>query len=135
VPRAAWPLVYGGPVVEISLALPATGQRVTRTLLADTGAGAAHTGMDLVLSEEDRLRYRAGNAGTLRLGGAFTGGFPAFWVHTSVPANGFSRLCLAVAVPAARLPDGLQGIACFRFLNRFSYGNFGVADQFGLELP
>jgi hypothetical protein len=29
----------------------------------------------------------------------------------------------------------LEGIACFRFLNRFTYGNFAGADQFGLELP
>jgi hypothetical protein len=32
-------------------------------------------------------------------------------------------------------PRQLQGIACFRFLNRFTYGNFGDADLFGLETP
>jgi hypothetical protein len=26
-----------------------------------------------------------------------------------------------------------DGIACFRFLNRFTYGNFGDPGQFGLE--
>ncbi len=27
-----------------------------------------------------------------------------------------------------------DGIACFRFLNRFTYGNFGDRNGFGLEL-
>ena len=31
------------------------------------------------------------------------------------------------------VPRGLDGLACFRFLNRFSYGNFGDPGQFGLE--
>ena len=38
----------------------------------------------------------------------------------------------AVGVPS--LPAGLEGMACFRFLCRFTYGNFGRSDQFGLEL-
>jgi hypothetical protein len=37
----------------------------------------------------------------------------------------------AVGVPNA--PKGLDGIAGFRFLNRFTYGNFGNALEFGLE--
>jgi hypothetical protein len=36
----------------------------------------------------------------------------------------------AVGVPTA--PPGLDGIACFRFLNRFTYGNFGNPNEFGL---
>jgi hypothetical protein len=35
-------------------------------------------------------------------------------------------------VPA--YPVGFGGIACFRFLNRFTYGNFGDPNQFGLEI-
>jgi hypothetical protein len=31
-------------------------------------------------------------------------------------------------------PTGFDGIACFRFLNRFTYGNFGAATHFGLEV-
>jgi hypothetical protein len=38
---------------------------------------------------------------------------------------------LAVAVPV--VPEGFQGTAGFRFLNRFDYGNFGNPAQFGLE--
>jgi hypothetical protein len=46
-----------------------------------------------------------------------------------------SRLGFAEAVPVVgvpRVPDGFDGIACFKFLNRFHYGNFGDADHFGL---
>jgi len=44
-----WRLVRGRPVVEIALSVPATGQQAVRTLLADTGAGSALMGMDLIL--------------------------------------------------------------------------------------
>jgi hypothetical protein len=91
--------------------------------------------MDLVLTESDRRQFSAGQEGTLRLGSAFTARFLSFWVPISIPALGFRALCIAVAVPSSRFPVQLQGIACFRFLNRFTYGNFGETDQFGLELP
>jgi hypothetical protein len=89
--------------------------------------------MDLILSDADGRRFGVGSAGTLRLGGAFTGRFPAIWVTVSIATLGFSGLCIAVAVPSSLLPFQLQGIACFRFLNQFTYGNFGDQDQFGLE--
>jgi hypothetical protein len=38
-----------------------------------------------------------------------------------------------VAVGVQTPPTGFDGIACFRFLNRFTYGNFGSSTQFGLE--
>jgi hypothetical protein len=31
-------------------------------------------------------------------------------------------------------PPDFDGIACFRFLNRFTYGNFGDKNAFGLEI-
>jgi hypothetical protein len=37
----------------------------------------------------------------------------------------------AVGVPA--VPPGFDGLVCFSFLNRFTYGNFGDPSQFGLE--
>jgi hypothetical protein len=89
--------------------------------------------MELILSEADRRHFSVGSAGTLRLGGAFTGNFPAFWVTVSIPGLGFSDLCIAVAVSASALPHQLRGIACFRFLDRFTYGNFADPDLFGLE--
>jgi hypothetical protein len=89
--------------------------------------------MDLILSEADRRRFSVGSEGTLRLGGAFTGSFPTFWIPVSIPGAGFSSFCVAVAAPSLQLPRQLHGIACFRFLNQFTYGNFGDPDRFGLE--
>jgi hypothetical protein len=133
VPREVSRHVRGRPVVEISLVSPSNSSHSLRVLLADTGAGSARSGMELVLSEADQRQFSVGHAGALRLGGAFTGSYPAFWVTVSIPSLGFSDLCMAVAVPPSQLPRQLQGIACFRFLNRFTYGNFGDPDQFGLE--
>ena len=131
-PRTTWSLVRGRPVIEISLVSP-DGSQDSRLLLADTGAGSALAGMELVLSDADARRFSAGSAGTLRLGGAFSGEFPAHWFHASIPALAWAEFCLAVVIPGSLLPSELQGIACFRFLNRFSYGNFGDPDRFGLE--
>ncbi len=44
---------------------------------------------------------------------------------------GFDAVVQVAAVPAN--PQGFDGIAGFRFLNRFSYGNFGNRAEFGLE--
>jgi hypothetical protein len=41
------------------------------------------------------------------------------------------RQVRAAAVPA--FPAGFDGVAGFRFLNRFTYGNFGDPTRFGLE--
>lgn len=48
-----------------------------------------------------------------------------------MPALGFARKVRVVGVPS--VPAGFDGIACFGFLNRFHYGNFGDPGQFGLE--
>jgi hypothetical protein len=37
-------------------------------------------------------------------------------------------------VGVAQLPQGFDGIACFKFLNKFRYGNFGDPCCFGLDL-
>lgn len=66
------------------------------------------------------------------LSGAYAGSFPIYLVRVGLITLGFDRYVPAVAVPAA--PAGFDGIACFRFLNRFSYGNFGDAGQFGSEI-
>jgi hypothetical protein len=44
---------------------------------------------------------------------------------------GFDHQVNAVGVPT--ISPGLGGIACFRFLNQFTCGNFGDPKQFGLE--
>jgi hypothetical protein len=91
--------------------------------------------MDLIVSDVDGGPFGRGPAGTVLLGGAYSGRFPAYWVEVTVPGIGFGGPCVAVAVPVGSLPQQLQGIACFHFLNRFTYGNFGDPDRFGLEVP
>src|SRR5437879_3109927 len=50
---------------------------------------------------------------------------------SSFPALGFAKYLRVVGVLS--VPPGLDGIACFSFLNRFHYGNFGDPGLFGLE--
>jgi hypothetical protein len=69
------------------------------------------------------------------LGGAIPGWFPLYVLDVEIPALAVVRRVFVVAVPAAQLPSGLNGIAAFRFLNSFTYGNFGDPNQFGLETP
>jgi hypothetical protein len=52
-------------------------------------------------------------------------------IRAEIPALGFRKALWAVAVSSP--PSGFDGTACFRFLNQFTYGNFGDAKQFGLE--
>ena len=111
-PSATWSLVQGRPVVELRLSLPGAGRETARTLLADTGAGSAGAGMELILSEDDRQQFRLGSAGTLHLGGAFTGGFSAFWVQASVRGTGFSSIRpLPAETDEAIAPMGPRGNA------------------------
>jgi len=130
-PRGQWKLVRGRPVLPILLVL-AQGQRVTRNLLADTGAGAMRVGFELVLEESDCFSSGGIPAQSVVLGGAYSGSFPVYVVRVEIPELAFSHNVRAVAVPAA--PAGLGALACFRFLNRFSYGNFGDPTRFGLEI-
>ena len=46
---------------------------------------------------------------------------------------GFDQIVRVIGVPSP--PNGFEGIACFRFLNRFNFGNFANPEQFGLEMP
>jgi hypothetical protein len=130
-PRALWPLVQGRPTVEVVLTLSAGGQPWRRTLLADTGAGSAGAVFELILEEADCLLCGNALALSVRLRGAYPGHFPTYMVRVQLPALGFDQDVRAVGVPAG--PRGLHGIACFPFLNRFTYGNFGDATRFGLE--
>jgi hypothetical protein len=66
------------------------------------------------------------------LGGAYLGSFPVYVVRLQIPTLSFDHYIRAAAVPAC--PAGFNGIAGFRFLNRFTYGNFGDPGQFGLEV-
>jgi hypothetical protein len=48
-----------------------------------------------------------------------------------VPGLGSAQDVLVVGIAAP--PVGFDGVACFRFLNQFTYDNFGDPLQFGLE--
>jgi hypothetical protein len=130
-PRVQWPLAHGRPRVEVVLALALGGQPYPRTLLADTGAGSRTAGIDLILDEDDCLLCGGVRFPSVMLGGAYAGSFPVYELGVQIPALAFDHAVRAVGVTST--PAGFDGIACFAFLDRFTYGNFGDPSQFGLE--
>jgi hypothetical protein len=108
-----------------------TGQPFPRALLADTGAGSQRVDFDLILLERDCLLCKTVPQPAVSLRGAFVGPLPAYVLRVQIPGLGFDQDLRVVGAPSA--PAGFDGIACFRFLNRFTYGNFGDPGQFGLE--
>lgn len=132
-PRICWPLQAGCPIIQMTLTRSDGTQAITRTLLADTGAGSLSAPFELVLSTSDCQQFRWRPLGTVRLGGAFAGAFPVYSLRVEIPALQWVRVVAAVAVPIASLPSALDGIAGFRFLNSFTYGNFSNPSQFCLE--
>jgi len=130
-PRALWPLHHGRPCIEVVLTLTASGQNMSRVLLADTGAGTVQSPFQLVLDEDDCLLCGGFSYVSVTIRGAYSGAFPMYDLPVRIPALGFDEAHRVAAV--ANPPAGFDGIACFNFLNRFTYGNFGDAGQFGLE--
>jgi hypothetical protein len=130
-PRMLWPLRHGRPCVQVVLTLTSSGQPVPRNLLADTGAGSRTAPFHLILDEDDCILCGGNPLQPVQLGGAYAGSFPAYGISVRLPALGFDQNLRAVGVPSA--PVGFDGIACFAFLDRFTYGNFGDPSQFGLE--
>jgi hypothetical protein len=118
--------------VRVELAPAAGGQQLARTLLADTGAGTANSRYQILLRDSDCRLCAAAPFDTVTLGRAYQGLHPVYRIRVRIPGLGFDRdvPVVGVAVP----PVDFDGIACFRFLNRFTYGNFGDRAQFGLEL-
>jgi hypothetical protein len=106
-------------------------QRVKRNLLADTGAGPARAPFELLLAELDCRLAGGKPAEPVVLGGAYAGLFPVYRVQMEIPELAFRRSIRVGGVPT--VPAGFGGIAGFRFLNRFTYGNFGDPTRFGLE--
>jgi hypothetical protein len=100
-------------------------------LLADTGAGSKNCAFDLLLDEEDCLLFSFEEGPVARLSGAYSGQFRVYVVRVRVDELNFTARVSAVAVNGT--PKGFDGIAGFRFLRRFTYGNFGDADRFGLS--
>jgi hypothetical protein len=130
-PNVLWPLRRGRPCVEVVLTLALSGQPLPRNLLADTGAGSRSSVFHLLLEEDDCLLCGGNPYTTTTLRGAYVGSFPVYFLPVRIPALGFDQNLRVVGVPS--VPPGFDGIACFSFVNRFTYGNFGDPGQFGLE--
>ncbi len=130
-PRVQWPLWRNRPCVQIVLSGTAASQPLPRTLLADTGAGSRRVPFELILDETDCLRCGGLPRIWVTLRGAYRGRFRVYEIAVRLPALGFAQNLRAVGVPS--ILTEFDGIACFRFLNRFTYGNFGDPGQFGLE--
>src|SRR5262245_2261804 len=128
-PPVQWPLQNHRPAIEV--VLPRKSGEVVRRLLADTGAGSVQSPFQLVLSELDCRQSRGPRLGQIQLGDAYAGAFLIYSVKIRIPTLSFADTVQVVGV--SRVPPGFDGIAAFRFLNRFHYGNFGNPDQFGLE--
>jgi hypothetical protein len=130
-PRAQWPLLRDRPIIQITLTFAQGGRKVARNLLADTGAGNANAKFEILLDENDCVLCGGIPVQVILLHGAYTGSFPVYLIPIEIPLLGFAGDFRAVGVQSP--PEGLDGIAGFRFLNRFSYGNFGDRTAFGLE--
>ena len=130
-PRATWPLRRGSPCVRAVLTLLAGKQPLPLFLLADTGAGSSRARFELILEESDCLLC----GGKPQLRSDLEALTPDNIPFTS---SGFRFLKLDLTSPVEVVgvptnPRGFEGIAGFRFLNRFTYGNFGNPAEFGLE--
>jgi hypothetical protein len=130
-PRITWLLHQDRPRIEVILAMAVSTTPQTRALVADTGAGSSQSQFELVLTENDCLSCGGKPTGVLRLGGAYSGSFPVYTLRVQVPQLGFDDDVKVVGVPS--VPSGFDGLAGFRFLNRFTYGNFGSRTEFGIE--
>jgi hypothetical protein len=129
-PAAQWLLQNERPVIEIVLS-PGGGQKLVHCLLADTDAGSRQSVFELVIDENDCLQCGAILIDRVRLSGAYSGVFPVCLLDIRIPQLGFDEPIPVVGV--SQVPRGYRGIAGFKFLNRFHYGNFGDPDSFGLD--
>src|SRR6266849_4597547 len=113
--RAHWPLLYDLPVIQVVFTLAQGRKKTTRTLLADTEAGTSQSAFELLLDEHDCLVCGGKSAQTVCLGGAYSGSFPRYRIRVEIQQLQFDARLFVVGLPAP--PSGLDGIACFRFLN------------------
>ena len=130
-PLAQWTLYADRPMLDVVLTLAAGGRGLPRRLVADTGAGSRRDVFELILEEDDCLQCGGIPIHQVRLSGAYHGLFPVYLVDVRLLALSFDDAVPVVGVSS--VPRGFDGIACFKFLRRFSYGNFGNPDGFGLE--
>ena len=128
-PPVIWPLHYRRPTIELSL--PHVKSKYQRRLVADTGGRSDQAPFELLLREADCEPYGFEVVAQVQLSGAYVGWFNVFSIAVRIPRLKFAESVLVVGVP--KVPHGFDGIACFKFLNRFHYGNFGDRHHFGLE--
>jgi hypothetical protein len=129
-PRVTWPLLNDRLAIRVQVMFGV--QATTIELHADTGAGAASSAFDLLLLESECWLCGRPTGKLIRLTGAHAGGpYYLFDVRVQIPALSFDADLSVVGVPT--VPDGFKGVAGFRLLNRFDYGNFGNPALFGLE--
>ena len=128
-PPVKWPLLNRRPIVELSLGHVIKKRR--RRLVADTGGGSDQSPFELILLEKDCQHADVVMEGQVQLSGRYVGWFNVYSMAIQIPRLKFSHRVLVAGVP--EVPVGFDGIACFKFLNRFHYGNFGDRDHFGFE--
>ncbi len=133
-PRQTWLHHRDVPIIEVQLLEPFTGLWMSRKLLADTGAGPRFSPFEIVLSHADIARFSIEESGSVGVSGALQGQLQIHKIQLQIPALNVNRFVGALSAPASSLLMGLDGIAAFRFLNLFSFGNFGNPGEFGLEL-
>jgi hypothetical protein len=117
--------------LEVEVPAPGGGPDLIRRLVADTGAGSGKAIFQLMLAESDCLQAGGILMGKIRLAGAYAGWFPVYLVQIRIPLLKFGEPVPTVGV--SHVPQGFDGVAGFKFLKRFHYGNFGDADRFGLD--
>src|SRR5262249_5156749 len=96
------------------------------------GRRHSRSGFELILDENDCQLCAGHPSHTVVLSGAYNGSSPVYFIRVLVPALRFDRWIRVAGV--SRPPRRFDGIAGFRFLNRFTYGNFSNRGGFGLEL-
>ncbi len=131
-PAMLWTLWHDRPMVEVTAASVYDGPERVCRLIADTGAGSRNSVFELVLQEQTCISCGGIFMGHIRLGGAYSGRFPLYLVQIRMTKLNFEELVPAAGVPSA--PNGFDGIAGFKFLKRFHYGNFSDPEQFGLDV-
>lgn len=126
--RVNWPLHQARPIVEVTFI---SVRDQSRRLIADTGAGSSRDTFHVILTEDDCLYCGGFPVDVVRLRGAYAGRFPVYSLRVRIDALGYTGSVYAAAVRDVH--PGFDGFACFRFLRRFHFGNFGDPDGFGLE--
>ena len=86
---------------------------------------------ELILLDEDCTAVNGILEGQVSVAGTYSGWFNVYSIKVRIPKLNFLSSVRVAGVQ--KVPEGFDGIACFKFLNRFHYGNFGDPKSFGLK--